>query len=162
MDSRPQDSVADQLGDSLRSLAPRERATVKATTLANVSRALWASDTVYGPSGTMRWEQDGVAFTVTQEPSYADTVMDGSGRAKRIETGLLRVVVTAEKAGKPLPLVGANPFLFVNPPLKVPTGRKVTDATGAEVDEFIEDHEAAFRTVVADAVLTAARKRGWR
>jgi hypothetical protein len=56
------------------------------------------------------------------------------------ENGLLEVFVTADG----LPLDGIDSFLFHNPPT-----------------EEGEDHEVILKDIIVDAVLSAARVRGW-
>lgn len=46
---------------------------------------------------------------------------------------------------------GANPFIFINPPVRVPDGVDV-DEDGEEIEKFREDPRAALEAIVADVV----------
>lgn len=107
----------------------------KAERLCEVAGQLHAKANAYGKSGEMSWTSNGVRFVI--ERSW-------------LQGAIAQFVVSAYKGGKSLPLDGANPFGFVNPPLCV------TDGNGKR-----EDPEAALRSLIEQAVLTAAKNRGW-
>jgi hypothetical protein len=106
----------------------------KSSLLATKGTALHAAKNVYGKKGEMVWKSGGLTFRMTAPPLVRPN-------------GLLEVFVTADG----LPLDDIDSFLFQNPPLH----------TIDETDEQIEDHETALKEIVEEAVLTAARVRGW-
>ena len=70
------------------------------------------------------------------------------------ENGRLRIVVGARKDGDKIEV--DNPLYYVNPPLKVATGkkRKVKDRfdNEIEVNEFREDHKEALKEIIYQTV----------
>lgn len=143
------------LTDLLKDVPGERRHQIKAEALRLAARRMWDAR----GEGGHRWEQDGVTFRLTRKP-------------QREENGLLVVWVRAWQGDEELPLGAtdtlpeANPFGFMNPPLCAPTGRKVRasgmDGRQIERDEMREDADAALRSIVASAVLEAARARGWK
>lgn len=111
---------------------------MKAQHICDTAGRLCAIDNGYGPRGAMFWEAGGITFAVLDPPTLT-------------ERGDLRVEVRAHKGKKDLPLEGANPFYFRNPPIAV-----------REEDAVNVNPERAFRAMLEEAVLTAARLRGWK
>ncbi len=67
--------------------------------------------------------------------------------------GLLKVVVRAESNGKALKL--NNPYMFKNPPIKVPDGTKRTETiegVDVELDNFKIDPEAALKEIILQTI----------
>lgn len=73
-----------------------------------------------------------------------------TGVPKVNKDGLLVVVVEAEQDGQPMQL--DNPFLFMNPPLRVPDGGTWVDDNGNTLKSYVEDAAEAARTIIAQAV----------
>lgn len=75
-----------------------------------------------------------------------------------VQNGVLVVEIQASRDGTPLPV--DNPYLFVNPPTKVPDGtwRRETDDLGEERDvpNMREDPGEAFRQIVGQSVERAS------
>ncbi len=83
--------------------------------------------------------------------------------AQTLKNGTLEVRLTATRAGQPLDLTEANPFIFVNPPIMVPDGTmREVEIRGkrGKVHNFREDVEAAFQEMVGHAVMTAISHHG--
>ena len=114
---------------------PKRAARQKAAHLCEIAGRLHAETNAYGKPGEISWTSKGVRFVI--ERSW-------------LQNMIVQFVVSASKGGKSLPLDGANPFGFVNPPLCV------VDEKGRR-----EDPEAALRNMIEQAVLTAANNRGW-
>ena len=110
----------------------------KAERLCEVAGQLHAKANAYGKAGGMSWESGALTFTLTAPPVLR-------------ENGDLEVFVSVERGGCPLPLDGIDSFLFRNPPVGI-----------RDEDTVVEDREAAFKAIVEEAVLTAARRRGFR
>ena len=110
----------------------------KAERLCEVAGQLHAKANAYGKAGGMSWESGALTFTLTAPPVLR-------------ENGDLEVFVSAERGGRPLPLDGIDSFLFRNPPVGI-----------RDEGTVVEDREAAFKAIVEEAVLTAARRRGFR
>lgn len=133
----PHETALDRIAE------PRERARYKARVLAGLGRSV-------------SWSSSGVTFSATDIELVGDA---------------LHATIAASDAGGPLPLGAtnglpkANPFMFFNPPLKVPDGTTgpLTDMRGRtrEAANFREAPLEALRRVVEDVVLVAARARGW-
>jgi len=116
----------------------KQAARQKAERLHEVAGRLRTEANAYGKAGGMSWKSGALTFTLTAPPVLR-------------ENGDLEVFVSVERGGRSLPLDGIDSFLFRNPPLCIRDG-----------DTVLEDQEAAFKTIVEEAVLTAARRRGFR
>ncbi len=116
----------------------KQAARQKAERLCEVAGQLHAKANAYGKPGQMSWESGVLTFTLTAPPALR-------------ENGDLEVFVSARKGKLPLPLTGIDSFLFRNPPVCV-----------READAKTENPERAFRILIEEAVLTAARRRGYR
>lgn len=110
----------------------------KAQQLRAKGHDLHTKKNAYGKKGEMEWMSGGITFVMTAPPKVRDN-------------GNLEVFMMAYKGILGLPLKDIDSFLFYNPP----TGVRLEDGT-VKVDE-----EAALKAIIEDAVLTAARVRGW-
>lgn len=74
-------------------------------------------------------------------------------RGPEVVDGVLRVELRASRDGKPLPV--DNPYLFVNPPTKVPDGtwrKETVDGKERDIPNMREDPGEAFRVMIGQAV----------
>jgi hypothetical protein len=120
-----------EVGKTLDGLEPHAQAKVKAKAHANLVL----------PRTT--WVFNDKVITVLDGPWYEDV-----GRSGRFGVRLRATV-----NGRELAL--DNPFYFINPPIHVPTGRKVfvpTDDVPVEIEQHTEDIERAFYEMVSSVV----------
>ena len=119
---------------SLAGKTSAERASIKASALST------AKGTGY------TFTLDGILVTLTAPPTIT---AGGKG---------VSFTLSASKAGVPLPL--ENPYVFVNPPVKVHNDTwRVVD--GNDYKNYAEDVVAALQRMILDAVLLIARRKGW-
>jgi hypothetical protein len=120
---------------SLAGKTSTQRATMKATAIRSAKGA--------GYSYTL----DGITITLTGAPVL---VANGTG---------VSLTLSATSPTGPLPL--DNPYIFINPPVKVPNGTwRVVN--GVDRENYKEDIVEALQRMVLDAVLLFARQRGWQ